>query len=547
MEGGSPARRDMTRDGAERRRLRVAWAIVVLAALAHRAALFLLHRADLDAFIDANASWYSYQNLPREMLRDHLLRSLLYLQQTPPASNLFMGLALRWFSWPAGVAYALIWVQTAVCILGAVVLMHVLALLYPGRALLWTAIGLLFLLNTDLVVLEYNSMGQTLYGPLAMLLLLVILDRLLVLRLAGRLRDAAAVGLAMGSLVLTRATWAYFSVVCLLLVAAFAPRLRGRAVGACLLPIALLQGGWAVKNWQVWGTFSLTPTTWGGMHAMVGLKNGGIWNEFESYQRDHVTLERGYPAWKVAAALGDPLAMFAFPREIGERDAAAKQAMEMDNPLTNSLGFRTMCAEDQRAFLDFVRANPGTMGRKWLRAYGVFWQPMANYGQAFVDLFAVGNHLRNSFDLLGIAAQLRAGTLPDTQYVASGSRGVTVEHKGKFTLTPTTLYTFRWLEPFVLVLNLVAIHLLLPLVALLWLARRARSAFDPLRMRALLVAAICYAYLAALVNLVETLENMRYRLEVEPLIWLITLICVTELASLVRPRTAAPAVSAPAR
>ena len=37
-------------------------------------------------------------------------------------------------------------------------------------------------------------------------------------------------------------------------------------------------------------------------------------------------------------------------------------------------------------------------------------------------------------------------------------------------------------------------------------------------------------------NLVETLENMRYRLEVEPMIWLITLICVTELAAVVRRR-----------
>jgi hypothetical protein len=537
-------------DGAERRRLRIAWTVVVLVALAHRLGLFLLHRADLDTFIDANASWYSYQNLPREMLRDHLLRSLLYLQQTPPASNLFMGLALKWFSWPAGCAYALIWLQTVVCILGAVVLMHVLAMLYPGRALLWTAIGLLFLLNTDLVVLEYNSMGQTLYGPLAMLLLLVILDRLLALRLAGRVRDAAAVGVAMGLLVLTRATWSFFPVVCLLLVAAFAPERRWRAVAACALPIALLQGGWAVKNWKVYGVFSLTTTTWGGLHARAGMTHAGVWDEFARYEREHVTLERGYPAWRVAAALGDPLAMFAFPREISERDATIKEAIGMDNPLTNSLTFRTTCAEDERVFLDFVRANPGTMARKWWRAYGVFWQPMANYGQMFVDLFAVGDHLLDSFDLRGFVRQLRAGTLPDTQYLASGSRGVTVERKGRFTLTPTTLYTFRWLEPFVLVLNLIGVHVLLPLAAVLWLLSRtrrgagARFAFDPLRMSALLVMAICYAYLAALVNLVETIENMRYRLEVEPMIWLITLVCLTELAGLFRARRGERAVAA---
>jgi hypothetical protein len=41
-----------------------------------------------------------------------------------------------------------------------------------------------------------------------------------------------------------------------------------------------------------------------------------------------------------------------------------------------------------------------------------------------------------------------------------------------------------------------------------------------LKMAALVVCATVYAYLAVLVNLVETLENMRYRLEVETLIWL---------------------------
>src|SRR5262249_54004111 len=244
-DAGRPSRRNRTRGGAERRRLHIAWAVVVVVALAHRTALFLLHRADLDAFIDANASWYIYQNLPREMLHDHLLRSLLYLQQTPPASNLLMGLALKWFSWPLGCAYALIWLQTLTYILATLVLMHVLAMLYPGRAVLWTAIGLLFVLNTDLVVLEYNSMGQTMYGPLTTLLLLALLDRLLAVRLGGRVRDAAVVGLSMGLLVLTRGTWAYFPGLCLLLGASFAAAPPWPAVLGCLLPLALLPGRWA--------------------------------------------------------------------------------------------------------------------------------------------------------------------------------------------------------------------------------------------------------------------------------------------------------------
>src|SRR5262249_21693382 len=216
----------------ERGRLLAAWSIVVLVGIGQRTMLFVLHRADLDALIDANAAWYTLQHLPREMLRDHLFRSLLLLQQTPPISNLLMGLALKWCSWPVGVAYAMIWLQTLVTILTAVVLVHVVSVLYPGRVVLWTAIGLLFVLDTGLVVLEYNSMGQTIYGPLAMLFLLVVVDRLVVLRRSDRSRDAAAAGVAAGLLALARAPWSFFPLPRLPLVAALARTPQARAVVA---------------------------------------------------------------------------------------------------------------------------------------------------------------------------------------------------------------------------------------------------------------------------------------------------------------------------
>jgi hypothetical protein len=157
----------------------------------------------------------------------------------------------------------------------------------------------------------------------------------------------------------------------------------------------------------------------------------------------------------------------------------------------------------------------------------------------------VSNRITDPFDFPGIVRQLLTGSLPDEQYVASGSHPlVSLDPKDKplpYQLAPTSLYTARWIEPVALMLQLVAVHLLLPLVAIVWAAsrlRRGRSepVFDPLRMTALLVGAVLYGYLAATVNLIETSENMRYRLEVEPVIWVITLICVTELAGLLRGR-----------
>src|SRR5262249_10218796 len=137
---GSVSLRRTMLERAERRRRTVAYGIVFCVTLAHRAMLFLMHLRALDAYIDANASWYTFQLLRREMLRAHLFRSLVLLQQTPPASNLLMGLALRWFSWPVGVAYAMIWMQSVVSILTALVLVHLVATLYPRRVWLWVAI-----------------------------------------------------------------------------------------------------------------------------------------------------------------------------------------------------------------------------------------------------------------------------------------------------------------------------------------------------------------------------------------------------------------------
>src|SRR5262249_15635136 len=77
----------------ERARLLAVWALVGLVAVVQRSALFLKHVGDLDALIAANASWYTFQNLPREILRDHLVVSLIMLQQTPPASNFRSGRA----------------------------------------------------------------------------------------------------------------------------------------------------------------------------------------------------------------------------------------------------------------------------------------------------------------------------------------------------------------------------------------------------------------------------------------------------------------------
>src|SRR5262249_15409683 len=163
------------------------------------------------------------------------------------------------------------------------------------RVWLWTAIGLLFVLNDDLMVLEYTAMGQLIYGPLAMLLSLVVVDRLAVFRRTGKPRYAFAAGVATGLVALSRATWSYFAVPCLLLVAVLAGRRWPRAVLACLLPIVVLQGGWSFKNWVLYGVFSPATSSWGGMHAITGLNYAGFGKDYLKFFTDEATPEKGAP------------------------------------------------------------------------------------------------------------------------------------------------------------------------------------------------------------------------------------------------------------
>ena len=531
----------------ERRQLLVATSVVVAVGIAHRVILFLLHRADLHALSAANPSWYAPQNLPREMLRDHLAQSLLMLQHFPPVSNVLLAVVLKSFAWPDGVAEAMIWLQTVLSILTAGVLIHLLSVLYPRRPGFWTVVGLAFLVNTDLVVVEYYSLGQTVYEPVTMFLSLLLLDLLVGLRRTGRLRCAAIAGVVMGVLALTRATWSFFPAVCLVLVASLAPARRGRAVLACLIPILLLHGGWVVKNRLVWGYLSPTTSSWGGLSANNGLRNAGLGDEFDTFRRTHVTAERGFPPWRIAAAqesipgVSSDAALGTLPAEILARDGAVQRATGLANPMPNTLAFRYLCEATEREFLAFALAHPRKMLGKALVSYRILWQPIANCGRLFIALFAVDGRLTNAFDFPETLRKLVAGILPDRTYVMSGSYPQTDQLVPR-ELTPTRLFTLRGLEVVVLMLNIVGIHLLLPLIGLLWLAHRVRYGtaasplFDRLRLRALFAAAICYAYFATLVNLVETSETMRYRLEVEPIIWVITVICLGELAALIRRR-----------
>src|SRR5262249_3219570 len=315
--------------------------------------------------------------------------------------------------------------------------------------------------------------GHVIYEPLSMLLVIVIVDLLVGLRRTGRLWHAAAIGVAVSLLALTRATWSFFPLPCLVLILVLTPERRLRAALVCSLPMLLLHGGWSVKNWAIYGRLSPATSTWGGLHAIVGIQNAGFARQLSDFARQQTTAANGYADWEECIARRTPPYPDCAPEAIHRRDREIAQAMGSPNPFFNTLEYRTWTAYWQHVFLDFALAHPGIMAAKWWRAYRVFWQPIANQGRQFVDLFAVGNQITDSFDLPGIIRAFRQGALPDTQWIMSGTHAYVPGGTVPIRLEPTRLYTLRWLDPFELMLNVFAVHVLLPLVAVCWLVQRA--------------------------------------------------------------------------
>lgn len=511
--------------------------MVAAIGIVHRVALFALYRADLDAHVAANPDWYGFHNLPPPLLRDHLATALLYLQITPPTSNVLYGLAMKLFAWPDGVVRALVLFQGAVSVATATLFTWLLARLFPARPLVWIVAGALFVLGTDLVVLEYNSLGQTMYGPVTMLLVLAFVTTLVELRRAGRTRAAVVAGLTTGLLALTRSSFSYFAPPALVLVALAAPARRRRMLVAAALPIVLLQGGWALKNWAVWGIFSPATSSLGGLHLVASLSAAGLLKDAVARDDPDGTKRAQMRGWVVPPPPEDTSPLAARQRAAHARDAEVDRALGMPNPLGNRLAFRLYVAEGVGGWLQVARAQPWAIADKFRRAYAVFWQPIANYGRQWVALFSVGNRLTDPFDLPGIASAYAAGRLPDSAYVARGG------FKTGRRWQPATLGTTTWIEPILLAANVVGVHILWPLTFLLWLAGRRPA---PLRAIFLVVAAGTYGYLAVLANLVEMAENMRYRAEVEPMLWAVTLVCADEVWRALRSRVgrAAPAETA---
>jgi len=179
------------------------------------------------------------------------------------------------------------------------------------------------------------------------------------------------------------------------------------------------------------------------------------------------------------------------------------------NPALNSSSTRKYLDGCTSMFVEFAMTHPWTiLHRAWM-SYRLFWLPPAQYGRLFVAPLSPAAPLRAGLSPVEVIRALKRGRLPAKQFAMSGTWP-----RRRF--APTRFFTLRWLEPFVLLLTMAGVHVLAPIALLPGLGRQGNRS-------ALVLLLLPYVYLAAVSSVGEYGENMRFRIAVEPTVWLITI------------------------
>jgi hypothetical protein len=519
VEGGQAA----TGEAAGWRRLasgRLPFLLLAAIGLGHRLLLFLSWRRHLDALLVQNPDYLTWQFLAVPALRDHLFSSLLYLQQTPPLPNLLLGLVLKIAPPPHALTYVLLALQTALTLASTLVFFHLLRR-QLGRPLLAFFFALLFLLGPDLLFLEYNSFGQSFYENLTQLLILALVAALGRFLRSPTISSSVWLGLAVGILPLTRSTYSYLPFVFSIFLAFVFLRLpapRRRLVAAYAALAFGLPGLWALKQLAVYGDFRWATSSWAGANAVQGLVKAGYEEPFRAflaasgdrYPEFFLPLveRKGLVDWRWEPQPGD------LPAEILERDARLQERLHGTNRKENGIAQATLFDVYARAWRDFLLARPEIAAAKLYRSTKLFFFPIRYHAAPFLRCDWKIDPAWPPWRIFGM---LLRGELPEPAYLATGTwpESRPARYAPTFTLDRLSIV---WQSLLLWTLPLLAAWRLFRLLSR-WRRGEPPAAQDWVWLGALTIV----AYGALLANLVEFGENQRFRLALEPLLWLLAL------------------------
>jgi hypothetical protein len=324
--------------------------------------------------------------LPELVMREHPWWGLWYLQQTPPLSYAVWMVVMALFHDPYWIAVSCLMLQATLS--SATAAAMALLLWRLGVGFRWAfAASLVFLLAGGLIVIEYHTMGQMWHDLMAMLM--TVLAGHVGVTLSRRLtnRSAATLGLYTGLLILTRATFSFFSpvmAVWLLMVGAWRKPL---ILLSFIAPVVVLQGSWVLKNYLAFGYVSTATSSWGGANLYHGEVARRGPREFKDWIAGHKPLCKS-PWYELTVNMPPHSAIFYFipvewpeavlPPEVVAKDAevVARRGARADwDTLAGALWSQCLMKE----FGSYWMHRPALVAKEWWQSYQIFWQPMSLY------------------------------------------------------------------------------------------------------------------------------------------------------------------------
>ena len=515
------------------------WALAALVlGLLHRAFQLWLVAGAVTRQAALNPTWQSMQYLPADLLERNFPAALLYLQQTPPLPHLLVGALYRLSGDPAVNALALIGFCGILSCIGAGLLVLLLSKLRIPPPLAFAA-AMLLLGSSGVVLLEYTAFGQCFYEQLTMVGCLAAALAAVSLVQQRSLAAALWFGVVIALLALTRATFSYF----FLLVVAWLAwcRLPPKYLLAFLLPVALLHGGWAAKQYVVQGYWSTATSSWGG----ANMQGGGIKRHDRGFADSQPAVSTPCAArWphvfdpampiffsfakyaqKLDSLLAEDTALGPSPaaRAI---DAAAYRAR--GQWLANdSAAFRELSACVQQMYFRYWLRDPGAALQGWAMSYALFWQPMDSYTSVIPTMLVASRPAAGG----ATVGDALSGQLQSPGYFARQEKMPWHLGADKALLVPVNVAVIPFAPQLATLLAFVLLHSL-PLLAALFCIEGAlinRTESPGRILQAVFPAGfsflpMIYVYVAGVCNLVEYGENMRFRLAVEPIVWSIGLV-----------------------
>jgi hypothetical protein len=509
-----------------------------LVAAGHRVLQWLLLQKQFMHVAELNGDILVMQLLPAALWREQFWAALLYLQQTPPLPNLVYGIVARCFDDLATrAAFLVLLCGLLSCIVTALLALLLSRLAFPR--IFCCAVALVFAFSADVVMVEYFAFGQAFYEQITMILVLAAVLAAQRLAMNAGFRAALALGAVVALLALTRASFSYFALPVLAWVLWVTRRhVDMRVIAGFLLPVLLLHGGWALKQKIVQGELLWATSSWGGLNMQIGdMRRGMAPNGVASAAGfDMARQAEQTPCllkWRHLWG-GKPFEYFSgafdmFTPAPGDGPSAA--ALDVDAAATKARGQRVVLDTAalrefsqclQRARLGYWLQNPLSAVHASWQSYSVFWSPAASLVETAPTVL-IPEHL-----LWKDPANLPLWK-PQGDLWRWPSYNIRQEKYRLFLaywpqdLAPATTLLLPVLPGLFALVAMLAVHAMPLVAAALCIARRHVALSWPAGTGFMVLA---YLYIAGVTSLVEYGENMRFRLEIEPVIWALGLMTV---------------------